>query len=56
MKSQKCVLQNFQGRIFNSSETTRDKRYQEQYEFDLSLGIKRQLLYRNDECLGEPLF
>ena len=56
MKSKKGVLQNFHGRIFNSGESNNDRALQKKQEYYSALGMKRQLLFRTDECLGEPLF
>ena len=52
MKSQKCVLQNFRGRMFNSPDSRGDTELKERTKWEEEvLGVKRRKVFRTDKCL-----
>tara|TARA_B110000444_G_C18654441_1_gene507691 strand:- start:249 stop:524 length:276 start_codon:yes stop_codon:yes gene_type:complete len=56
MKSQKSVLQNFRGRMFNTPDSRSDAELKKRIAWEEEiLGVKRRSVFRTDKCI-EGLF
>tara|TARA_R110000823_G_scaffold58346_2_gene140612 strand:- start:604 stop:882 length:279 start_codon:yes stop_codon:yes gene_type:complete len=52
MKSQKSVLQNYKGRMFNSRDSRGDTELKQRIKWEEEVwGVKRRSVFRTDNCL-----